>query len=190
VGTATARRVNTYAFCPCCATALAKRQEVTRQRQYCPGCAWTHWNNPAPVVAALIELDAQILLARNSAWPLGMFGLITGFLEAGETPEQGVAREVLEETGLHTQSTDLLGVYEFTKKNELIIGYHVLATGDVRLNEELAEYKLLAPEKLKPWPFGTGLVMAQWLKRRKILFEFVDMATVQQTLRGEAQKDA
>lgn len=179
-----------YKFCPRCATALALKADGGLQRQHCPACAWTHWNNPAPVVAALIELDGHVLLARNSAWPQGMFGLITGFLEAGETPEQGVAREVLEETGLQTQSTELLGVYEFTRKNELIIGYHVQAAGQIQLNEELSEYRLIAPEKLKPWPFGTGLAMAEWLKRRKIAFEFLDLQTVQKTMRGEAVKDA
>lgn len=179
-----------YQFCPRCGTGLISKHLGERERQHCPACAWTHWNNPAPVVAALIELEGRILLARNAAWPQGMFGLITGFLEAGETPEQGVAREVLEETGLQTQSTELLGVYEFTRKNELIIGYHVLAQGQIQLNEELSEYKLIAPEKLKPWPFGTGLAMAEWLKRRKIIFEFLDLQTVQKTMRGEAVKDA
>jgi NAD+ diphosphatase len=178
-----------YKFCPRCATALTLKELSGVQRAHCPTCAFTHWNNPAPVVAALIELSGHILLARNAAWPQGMFGLITGFLEAGETPEQGVAREVLEETGLAAQSTELLGVYEFTRKNELIIGYHVQAQGEIRLNEELAEYRLIAPEKLKPWPFGTGLAMAEWLKRRKIPFEFLDLQAVQKTMRGEQKEE-
>jgi NADH pyrophosphatase NudC (nudix superfamily) len=181
--------VNNYAYCPRCATPLVQTRVSERDRLHCTQCAWTHWNNPLPVVAGLVELDGQILLARNAAWPPGMFGLITGFLEAGETPEQGIAREVLEETGLSVQTTELLGVYEFTKKNELIIGYHVVAQGSVRLNEELAEHRLIAPEKLNPWPFGTGLAMAEWLKRRKIPFTFLDMQTVQTITRGQA-KDA
>lgn len=181
--------VSGYNYCPVCATPLAQRQDTDRPRQHCPACAWTHWNNPAPVVAALIELEGKILLARNAAWPQGMFGLITGFLEAGETPEQGVAREVLEETGLSTQSTELLGVYDFARKNEVIIGYHIAARGSIKLNEELAEYRLVAPEKLRPWPFGTGMAMAEWLKRRSIPFEFLDMDTVKQTLRGEAKEE-
>jgi NADH pyrophosphatase NudC (nudix superfamily) len=54
----------------------------------CPDdtCGYAHWNNPLPVVAAIVELDGKILLARNAAWPEGMFALITGFLENGETP--------------------------------------------------------------------------------------------------------
>jgi NAD+ diphosphatase len=65
-----------------------------KQRLRCPACNWTHWNNPTPVLAAVIEYEGQILLARNAAWPGRMFALITGFMEAGETPQQGIAREI------------------------------------------------------------------------------------------------
>ena len=49
------------------------------------------------MLAAVIECadrDGQMLLARNAAWPGRMFALITGFMEAGETPEEGIAREI------------------------------------------------------------------------------------------------
>ncbi len=100
----------------------------------CPDttCGFVHWNNPLPVVAAIVEYEGKILLARNAAWVEGMFALITGFLENGETPEEGIAREVLEETSLHAESVELVGVYEFIRKNELIIAYHVKAHGTVR----------------------------------------------------------
>jgi len=43
----------------------------------------------------------------------------------------------------------------------------VPATGTVRLNEELADVRRIAPEKLRPWDSGTGLAVADWLKRRQ-----------------------
>ena len=62
-------------------------------RLRCPACDWTHWGNPTPVLAAVVENDAeQVLLARNALWQEGMFGLITGFLEAGESPEPDPAK--------------------------------------------------------------------------------------------------
>jgi NAD+ diphosphatase len=133
-----------------------------------PGCGYIHWDNPVPVVAALVERDGVVLLARNHAWPQEMFGLITGFLERDETPEGAVAREVKEELDLDAQQVTLIGVYSFQRKNEVIIAYHVLASGEVRLNEELAEYRLIAPEKLRPWDFGTGLALRDWLRGRGI----------------------
>ena len=87
-----------YRFCPRCAQPLIERADADdeggRIRQACPddACGYVHWNNPLPVVAAIVEIDGKILLARNAAWPEGAFALITGFLERGETPEDGIAR--------------------------------------------------------------------------------------------------
>jgi NADH pyrophosphatase NudC (nudix superfamily) len=145
------------------------------ERLACPTGHWTHWDNPLPVLAALVELDGRILLARNAAWPEGWFALITGFMERGETPEQGIARELKEETDLDAQEIKLIGVYEFTRKNELIIAYHVKATGEVKLSEELVDYRLVAPEKLRPWPTGTGYAMADWMRTRGLPVEFIEL---------------
>ncbi|WP_175720084.1 NUDIX domain-containing protein [Burkholderia anthina] len=171
-----------YRFCPRCARALTERadpeHEGGRIRQACPDdvCGYVHWNNPLPVVAAIVELDGKILLARNAAWPEGMFALITGFLENGETPEDGIAREVFEETALKAEQVTLVGVYEFIRKNELIIAYHVRASGTVALSPELLEYRLVDPPLLRPWRAGTGYALADWMRARGLDFEFVDRA--------------
>jgi NADH pyrophosphatase NudC (nudix superfamily) len=164
-----------YRFCPRCATELMVSDVAGRERKVCPACGFTHWNNPAPVVAGLVQVGDLILLARNAAWPPKMFALITGFLEADETPEQGIAREVKEETNLDVEHSSLIGVYDFTRKNELIVAYHVIASGEVRLSEELVEYRMVQPERLKPWRAGTGLAVADWMRARDLPFEFVDL---------------
>lgn len=79
----------------------------------CPACGWTHWNNPTPVLAAIVEVNGQVLLARNGAWPEKMFALITGFMEAGESPQEGIAREVKEETNLDFRVPNLWGPTSF-----------------------------------------------------------------------------
>ncbi|HWT36019.1 MAG TPA: NUDIX domain-containing protein [Paraburkholderia sp.] len=169
-----------YRFCPRCATPLVERadpvHEGGRLRQGCPDetCGYVHWNNPLPVVAAIVEYEGGILLARNAAWPEGMYALITGFLENGETPEQGIAREVREETSLVADSVERVGVYEFIRKNELIIAYHVRAHGEIALSPELLEYRLIEPAQLRPWPMATGLALADWMRRRGLPFEFVE----------------
>jgi NADH pyrophosphatase NudC (nudix superfamily) len=167
-----------YRFCPLCAATLVSARdseaEGARMRLACPSGHWTHWDNPLPVVAALVEYQGKILLARNAAWPEKMFALITGFLERGETPEQGVARELQEETGLLAQSVELIGVYEFMRKNEVILAYHVRAAGQIVLAPELAEYRLIAPEKLRPWRTGTGYAVADWLRARALPVEFLE----------------
>ena len=169
-------------FCPACATPLQllSRPEDggEKSRLRCPACDWTHWNNPTPVLAAVIEMadrEGQVLLARNAAWPGRMFALITGFMEAGETPEEGIAREVLEETGLRCESLKLIGVYDFQRMNQIIVAYHAVARGEISLSPELAEYKLYRPEAIKCWRAGTGYAIADWLTARGITPQWIDL---------------
>jgi NADH pyrophosphatase NudC (nudix superfamily) len=157
-----------YVFCPLCGTRLERAQIDNRDRMKCPGegCGFVFWDNPLPVVAAIIEHDGLVLIARNKLWPEKMFGLVTGFLEKGESPASAVLREVKEETGLDGKIVSLVGVYPFFQRNEVISVYHVRTSGEVKLGEELAEFKLLPPEKVRPWPFGTGPALADWLDAR------------------------
>lgn len=160
----------TMKFCPRCAAPMTRLPLAGRDRVCCPDhqCGYVFWDNPLPVVAALIEREGGVLLARNHGWPADMFGLITGFIERGESPEQALLREVKEELSLDVDRYELIGVYPFPRKNELIIAYHATAIGDVALNEELAEYKLVPPAELRPWAHGTGLAMRDWLARRTL----------------------
>ncbi len=157
-------------FCTHCATPLALISQVEDSgdvvRLRCPACGWTHWNNPTPVLAAIVEINGQVLLARNALWPPKMFALITGFMEAGESPEQGVAREVKEETNLDVRSCKLVGAYEFLRMNQIIIAYHVVVTGEVKLSPELLDYRLYDLPDLRCWPAGTGYALADWLRTR------------------------
>ena len=160
-------------YCPRCAHALApiaQREDAgDKVRLRCAACGWTHWNNPVPVLAAVVECadrGGRVLLARNAAWTHRMFALITGFMEAGETPEEGITREVAEETGLRAEQVTLIGVHDFQRMNQVIITYHVLARGEISLSPELAESKLFEPADIKCWRAGTGLALAQWLRSR------------------------
>ena len=149
-----------------------------KDRLRCPACGWTHWNNPTPVLAAIIECTdqgGQVLLARNAAWSGRMFALITGFMEAGETPEEGIAREVMEETSLQVEKLTLVGVYDFQRMNQVIVVYHALAHGEVRLSPELAEYKLYPLQDLRCWRAGTGYGLADWLRSRGHEPQFIEL---------------
>jgi NADH pyrophosphatase NudC (nudix superfamily) len=157
----------TFRFCPQCATPLVEREAAGRVRPVCPkeGCGFTHWGNPVPVVSAIIEHEGQMLLARGKGWPEKMFALVAGFLEAGETPEAGVLREVKEETGLDAEVVSFVGAYAFELRNEVVLAWHVRTKGEVKLSDELEAYKLIPREKLRPWAMGTGLAVADWISR-------------------------
>ena len=172
-----------YRYCPRCAGPLASIEQMEdggpKARLRCAACGFTHWNNPTPVLAAVVECtdrDGRMLLARNLAWRGRRFALITGFKEACEGPEKGMAREVGEETALTADALSLTGVYAFQRMNQVIIAYHAAAHGEVRLSPELAEYRLFKPQDVKCWPAGTGIALADWLKSRGHQPEFIDWA--------------
>ena len=169
-----------YNFCPSCATPLQLVAQMEdggqKERLRCTACGWTHWNNPTPVLAAVIQYRDQILLARNAAWPGRRFALVTGFMEAGESPREGIAREIKEETNLDATELNLIGVYEFLRMNQVIIAYHAVADGEVALSPELAEYKLYAYADVKCWAAGTGYALADWLRGRGYDPQFIELA--------------
>ncbi|WP_374320365.1 NUDIX domain-containing protein [Aquabacterium sp.] len=156
----------TYRYCPQCRQALVERHEGEAWRQACPDeqCGYVHWDNPVPVVAAVVEHEGDLILARNKAWSTPFYALITGFLEKTDpSPEEAVAREVKEELGLEALSVHFIGHYRFERQNQLILAYHVPATGIITLGDELADYKRIDPARAKYWPVATGLALRDWL---------------------------
>ena len=169
-----------FKFCPACAAPLTLQSQMEdggeKARLRCTACDYTHWNNPTPVLAAVVEYQGKILLARNAAWSGEKFALITGFMEAGETPDGGIAREISEETNLETSALKLIGVYDFQRMNQVIIAYHAVCHGDVRLSPELVDYRLYAFEDVLCWPAGTGYALAEFLRSRGHEPTFVEWA--------------
>ncbi len=153
-------------YCPRCAAALTDREDGGRMRRACPACGFVFYDNPVPVVGAVVEHEGDVILARNKGWPETWYGLVTGFLERGETPEDGVLREIREELGLSGCIVGMIGVYPFFRMNQLIIVYHVRAEGTLCPGEELAGIKRVPPDRLRPWPEGTGAAVRDWLARR------------------------
>jgi NADH pyrophosphatase NudC (nudix superfamily) len=106
------------------------------------------------------------VLARNRAWPRHFYGLITGFLERGESPEQCAVREVKEELNLDAGAPTLIGVYPFERMNQVIVAYHVDTHGTIQLNEELDDYRHVPFERCRYWTAGTGYALRDWLRSR------------------------
>jgi NAD+ diphosphatase len=159
----------TYKFCPKCGAELNWADVDGRRRQKCPSptCDYVYWENPTPVVAALVEHDGKVILIRNKGWPEKWFGIVAGFLEKDETPEQGALREVREELGLAGEVVSLIGLYIFDRMNQLILAFHIRASGEIVLGDELEGVRAVSPDKLRPWDLGTGQAVKDWLKARQ-----------------------
>jgi NAD+ diphosphatase len=143
-------------YCPECRERLERELVSSTERFVCSSktCEFVYWNNPTPVVAGLVRCDGKFILGRNAAWRAGLFSLFTGFLEADETPEQGIIREIDEEIGLEAVQADFIGHFPLPRLNQLIIAYFVEARGEITLNSEIAEVQSLTPEQLLAFDFG------------------------------------
>ncbi len=84
-------------FCSVCATPLVKSTEISKR---CPSCQREFWPQVTPAIIVLVRRGDEVLLTRNKNFRGNYWGLVAGFVETGETLEECVAREVLEETGI------------------------------------------------------------------------------------------
>lgn len=142
-------------FCPQCTAHLEWRVVDDVERLACSSrCGYVHWNNPIPVVAGLVRVGDEFILARNARWPANLFSVITGFLEKGESPEEAISREMHEELGLNTEALEFVGHYAFAGMNQLIIAFAVRAGGELRLGAEIAEVKRCSRAELARFDFG------------------------------------
>ncbi len=166
-------------FCPVCSEELVEKLIENVKRLACPkdGCKYVFWNNPIPVVAGIVEVTSGIVLAHNRLWPPDVYSMITGFLECGESPERGIAREIHEELGLKVQVTNFVGIYPYAELNQIILVFHVKATGAISIKDEIDDFQIFSREDLKEWPFGqdklagwpfgAGWAIQDWLRACK-----------------------
>lgn len=156
-----------YDYCPKCSHSLVKAEVEGTMRIHCSEatCGFVHYDNPTPVVAAIVQRDDDVILIQNKGWPGTWFGLVSGFLERKEDPAIAVLREVDEELGFKAELRSLVGVYGFPEMNQVIMVYHVTVSGDVVMGDELESFKVVPISKLVPWEMGTGQAVKDWLAR-------------------------
>jgi NAD+ diphosphatase len=139
-----------HRFCANCGAATEPRDGGHERR--CPACESHHFPRTDPVVIVRVTDGAdRLLLGRQARWPEGRFSLIAGFVEPGETLEDAVRREVLEESGVEIGAVAYLASQPWPFPSSLMLGFEARAErGDpAPADNELAEVRWFAREELE-----------------------------------------
>ena len=129
----------THRFCGACATPTIR--DASERARRCPSCRHTAYPRISPAMMCLITRDQEILLARNVNFPAGRYSALAGFLEAGESIEDAIHREVEEEVGLKVTNLRYFSSQSWPFPHSLMIAFTAeFAGGELRPNgHEIAE---------------------------------------------------
>ncbi|NET47833.1 MAG: NAD(+) diphosphatase [Merismopedia sp. SIO2A8] len=111
----------THRYCGHCATPMI--QMPTEWAKECPNCALRQYPRLSPAVIMLVHRGDELLLARAPRFRPGMYSVLAGFVEPGESLEEAVAREVHEEVGIHIKNIRYFGSQPWPFPNSLMIGF-------------------------------------------------------------------
>jgi NAD+ diphosphatase len=93
----------------------------------CTSCGAQHFPRVDPVAIMLVEHEGRLLLGRQARFPPGSYSALAGFVEPGETIEEAVAREVLEEAGVTVREVRYVASQPWPFPSQLMLGCHALA---------------------------------------------------------------
>jgi len=113
-------------------------------------CGTEHFPRLDPAIIVLVTDGERALLGRQAAWPPGRYSTIAGFVEPGESLEDAVAREVLEETGVRVQECEYHSSQPWPFPSSLMIGFTARAVADAvpRADEELEDVRWFTREEI------------------------------------------
>ncbi|MCE5248946.1 NUDIX hydrolase [bacterium] len=137
-------KIPDYRFCPMCGADIHTKYHEGRDRHVCPRCGHVIYINPIPATTLVLLDTGRVLLTLRAQEPYkGMWCLPGGFVEWGETPEEGAKRELLEETGLHGEQLSMVGVYNsMANLHAILIGFIVTRwSGEITPGDDAAEVR-------------------------------------------------
>ena len=142
----------THRFCGRCGTATVRLTIGWASR--CPACGLTNFPRLSPAVITLVERDGKALLARNAKFTTGFYSVLAGFVEPGESLEDAVEREILEEVGIEVRDIRYFGSQPWPFPHSLMIGFTAKwASGEiVRQESEIADAGWFSPDEFPPIP--------------------------------------
>ena len=154
-----------HRFCGVCGRRLAPGSR--ENSLFCENCEAAYFPQIAPAVIVAVEREGRLQLARNARFRNGVFGLVAGFVEAGESLEDAVRRELSEEVGVTVSGIRYAGSQPWPFPHSLMIGFTAdhLSGEPVPDGTEIVEAGFFAPEEFPPIP-GPGSIA------RRLIDEF------------------
>lgn len=142
----------THKFCGRCGIQL--RTSLTERTKECPECGLLHFPRLAPAIIVLVERGHELLLARSRHFLQGMYSVLAGFAEPGESLEEAVMREVKEEVGISIKDIRYFGSQPWPFPHSLMIGFTATyAGGEISLDDtEIEDAGWFTVDHLPPIP--------------------------------------
>ena len=142
----------THQFCGRCGTPTQRRAD--ERSRHCAACGLTAYPRLSPVVMVRITRGREILLAHAPRFAPGVYSVLAGFVEAGETLEQALRREVAEEVGIQIQNLRYFASQSWPFPHSLMIAFTAEYAGDeLRVDgRELLDAGWFAPDALPGLP--------------------------------------
>ena len=121
-------------FCGHCGTPLQLKSPISK---YCPHCQRESWPKLSPAIIVRITRGDEILLVQSLSFKHDYYGLVAGFVELGETLEECVRREVMEETSLHIRNLRYFASQAWPYPRNLMAGFTAeYESGELHLQHE------------------------------------------------------
>lgn len=142
--------VRTHRYCGVCASPM--HRSATELCFHCPDCGFAAYPRISPAMMVLIRRGDHLLLARHNNYATARYTALAGFVEAGESIEDAIHREVFEEVGLYVQDLRYFGSQSWPFPHSLMIAFTVeYAGGELRLQEdEIADARWFGPGDALP----------------------------------------
>jgi len=141
-----------HQFCGRCGAPMEAK--ATERAKLCPRCGLHHFPRLAPAIIVLVERGRALLLARSRHFAKGMYSVIAGFVEPGETLEEAVVREVREEIGISIKEIRYFGSQPWPFPHSLMIGFTATyEDGEIVLDDsEIEDARWFTRDNLPPLP--------------------------------------
>ena len=142
-------------YCQRCGGAMVDRTVERKTRRACAACGFIAFQDPKVAAAVLVLLDGGLVLVKRGVEPaIGRWAFPSGYIDRGESVEDGAVREVKEETGLDVHTTGLVGLYSETGSAVILAAYSAqVIGGTLAPGHDADEAGTFALDDLPPLPF-------------------------------------